>query len=535
MQGVWTPDQIRAAEQRLFTRTPEPQVMRRAAHAVSVHAVRLLAECTGGVAGRHATLLVGAGNNGGDALWAGTFLRRRGVGVTAVLLAPDKTHPAGLAALRRAGGRAVAADGPSPDTSGIGAEAADAVERADAVIDGIVGLSGRGGLRPTAAELWRRVTAPVVAVDLPSGVDPVTGAVDGPAVLADVTVTFGGRRPCHVLGAGAVHSGDVEVADIGLDGYLPAPELHLLDAAEVGENWPVPGPEDDKYTQGVVGVAAGSATFPGAAVLASGAAVQATSGMVRYAGPAADVVRSHWPEVVATGSITDAGRVQAWAVGPGIGTGASGREVLLHVLESGRPVCADADSITLLANDPTLWDARDPDAPLVLTPHAGEFARLAGGEAGTDRVSAARDVAARFDAVVLFKGNTTVIAAPDGRVLVNDSRHAWPATAGSGDVLTGLLGALLAGGVEPWLACGYATFVHSLAAELAAGGGRAAGGARSGGSARGPAGPGVAPADGPGRGGTFRVGAPIGASALLAAVPDAIRSVREAAFRAAFR
>jgi ADP-dependent NAD(P)H-hydrate dehydratase / NAD(P)H-hydrate epimerase len=500
MRGVWTPDQVRAAEQRLFERTPEPAVMRRAAYAVSVHAARLLTERTGGVTGRHATLLVGAGNNGGDALWAGAFLRKRGVGVTAVLLAPGKTHAAGLDALRRAGGRAVEAEGPAADTDGIGAEASGALERADVVIDGIVGLSARGSLRPTAAELVRRVTAPIVAVDLPSGVDPVTGAVEGPAVDATVTVTFGGAKPCHVLGEGAVRSGDVEVIDIGLAGDLAEPELNLLDRAEVGAHWPVPAPSDDKYSQGVAGIAAGSATFPGAAVLASGAAVQATSGMVRYAGPAADVVRSHWPEVVATGSVTDAGRVQAWAVGPGIGTGTSGRDVLRHVLESGLPVCADADSITLLADDPTLWDARDPDAPLVLTPHAGEFARLAG-DLGVDRVSAARDIAKYYDVVLLLKGNTTIIAAPNGRVLVNASRHAWPATAGSGDVLTGLIGALLANRIDPWLACGYATHVHSLAAEIAAYGGL--------------------PGD--------EAGAPVGASALMASVPDAIRTVRAVA------
>lgn len=494
MQGVWTPDQVRAAEQQLFTRTPEPAVMRRAAHAVAVCSARLLAETTGGVSGRHVALLVGAGNNGGDALWAGAFLRRRGVGVTAVLLAPDRAHPAGLAALRAAGGRAVEAEGPNADTTGIGAQAAGALERADLVVDGIVGLSARGALRPVAAELVRRIAVPVVAVDLPSGVDPVTGAVEGEAVRAEVTVTFGGRKPCHVLGAGAVRSGQVEVVDIGVAGDLADPELVVLEAPEVGEHWPVPGPDDDKYTQGVVGVAAGSATFPGAAVLSTGAAVHATSGMVRYAGPAADEVRAHWPEVVATGSVTDAGRVQAWSVGPGIGTGGSGREVLRYALESGRPVCADADAITLLAGDETLWDAREPGAPLVLTPHAGEFERLAG-DLGADRVAAVREAAERFDVVLLLKGSTTVVAAPDGRVLVNASSHSWPSTAGSGDVLTGLIGALLASGLDPWFACGCATRVHSLAADIAAYGGSS-------------------------------TGAPIGASALLAAVPEAIREVR---------
>ncbi|WP_406688654.1 NAD(P)H-hydrate dehydratase [Saccharopolyspora sp. ID03-671] len=507
MQGVWTPDQVRAAEQRLFARTPEPVVMRRAAYAVAGQCARVLADQTGGVTGRRVALLVGAGNNGGDALWAGAFLRRRGVGVTAVLLAPEKTHAAGLEGLRRAGGRAVPAEGAGADTTGIGAEAADALERADLVVDGIVGLSGSGPLRPVAAELVRRVIVPIVAVDLPSGVDPMTGAVEGSAVSADLTVTFGGLKPCHVLGAGAVRSGEVIAVGIGITEELPDPELSLLDAADIGENWPVPGPEDDKYSTGVVGVAAGSATYPGAAVLATGAAVRATAGMVRYAGPAADEVRARWPETVATGSIGDAGRVQAWSVGPGIGVGASGRDVLRFVLESGRPVCADADSITILADDDAMWDSRDPDAPLVLTPHAGEFARLAGAELGADRVRAAREVAARCDAFVLLKGNTTVIAAPDGRVLVNDARQAWPATAGSGDVLTGLIGALLATGVEPLLACGYAAHVHSLAAEIAAHG---------------------ASGDGP----RSEAGAPIGASALLEAVPAAIRAVRDAALSA---
>ncbi|MCA1193254.1 NAD(P)H-hydrate dehydratase [Saccharopolyspora sp. 6V] len=498
MQGAWTPDQVRDAERSVFTSTPEPVVMRRAAFAVAVHGARLLAETAGAVAGRHVVLLVGAGGNGGDALWAGVEFRRRGAGVTALLLSPDKAHPAGSAALRRAGGVLVDAAGPGADTAGVGAAAADALERADLVVDGIVGLSARGSLRPLAAELVSRVAAPVVAVDLPSGVDPITGAVDGPAVDADLTVTFGGRKPGHVLGAGSVRSGAVVVAGIGVDEHLPEPDLFVLDAADVGAGWPVPRPQDDKYSQGVVGVAAGSATYPGAAVLATGSAVQATSGMVRYAGSAADLVRSHWPEVVATGSITDAGRVQAWAVGPGIGTGASGREVLRHALESGRPVCADADSITLLAEDPTLWDARDPDAAVVLTPHAGEFQRLAG-EVGADRVAAAREVARRFDVVLLLKGNTTVVAAPDGRVLVNPSVHAWPATAGSGDVLTGLIGALLAAGIDPWLACGYAAHAHALAAELAAFGPEA---------------------------GDDPVGAPIGASALLRSVPAAIRTLR---------
>ncbi|WP_116041384.1 bifunctional ADP-dependent NAD(P)H-hydrate dehydratase/NAD(P)H-hydrate epimerase [Amycolatopsis palatopharyngis] len=477
MQGIWTTERIRDAEQRLLAVTREGALMHRAAFGLAVRAAEMLAEHAGRVAGRSVALLVGAGNNGGDALWAGAFLRRRGVGVTAVLLAPGRAHPAGLAALRRAGGRVLPAE-----------DGASVLERSDLVIDGIVGISAHGPLRPAAAKLLEHIGAPVLAVDLPSGVDPDTGAVDGPAITAARTVTFGARKPVHVLNP--ARCGRVDLVDIGLSRELGQPDLLRLDTADAAAAWPVPGPEDDKYTQGVAGIAAGSAAFPGAAVLAAGAAVRATSGMVRYAGPAADVVRDHWPEVVATGSIFDAGRVQAWVVGPGIGTGREGREVLEHALGQGVPVCADADAITIIANSPEVLDARQPGTPLLLTPHAGEFERLTGRAPGADRVAAARAAAARFDAVMLLKGHCTVVADAGGRVLVNPARGSWPATAGSGDVLSGMTGALLAARLDPWLAGGVAAYVHSLAAEHAA------------------------------------RGVPVSASGILDAIPEAIRAVR---------
>ncbi|MGA6163687.1 NAD(P)H-hydrate dehydratase [Amycolatopsis magusensis] len=457
MLGIWTTDRIRAAEEKLLAVTPEGALMHKAAFGVAVHAAQMLAEHVGRVSGTRVTLLVGAGNNGGDALWAGAFLRKRGVRVTAVLLKPERAHEAGLAALRRARGRVVTADDGRPS-----------IEQADLVIDGIVGLSARGPLRSDAAALVEHVSAPVLAVDLPSGVDPDTGAVDGPAVRATRTVTFGARKPVHVLNPG--FCGQMHLVDIGLAGELGEPDLVQLGVADVAAAWPVPGPEDDKYTQGVTGIAAGSATYPGAAVLATGSAVLATSGMVRYAGSAADVVRADWPEVIGTGSVTDAGRVQSWVAGPGMGTGNEGRATLRHVLEQGVPVCADADAITLIAKFPDLLDARDPDTPLVLTPHAGEFERLTGAAPGADRAAAARAAARRFDAVVLLKGHSTVVAAPDGRTLVNVANGSWLATAGSGDVLSGLIGALLAAGLDPWLAAGAAAHVHGLAAYLAADG-----------------------------------------------------------------
>lgn len=492
MRGVWTVEQVRAAERAVFELVGEPLLMRRAAFGVAVVVRRMLGEQArgrAGTAGRRVVLLVGAGNNGGDALWAGTFLRRRGIAVTAVLLSPERAHPAGLAAFRRSGGRVC--DASKGAVAGVSRDDLDGVlGSADVVVDGIVGLSGRGPLRPAAAELVDRVRAPIVSVDLPSGVDPDTGAADGPAVTAAVTVTFGALKPVHVLAP--QRCGTIEAIDIGLGAALSEPTIRVLEAADVGELWPVPGPADDKYTQGVVGIAAGSATYLGAAVLTSGAAVLATSGLVRYAGAAADPVRARWPEIVATGSIADAGRVQAWAIGPGLGTGSDGRSALRHVFTDGVPVCADADAITMLAHDPTLWDCREPEVPVLLTPHEREFSRIAG-DVGADRVGAARSSAAKLGVTMLIKGHATVMADANGQVLVHPCASSWPATAGSGDVLTGLIGALLAAGRPPLLAAGAAVYVHELAARLAA------------------------------------RGAPASASAILAAIPDAIRAVRAAA------
>jgi hydroxyethylthiazole kinase-like uncharacterized protein yjeF len=401
--------------------------------------------------------------------------------VTAVLLSPERAHAQGLAAVRRAGGRVV----------GTGPDATAAVVRANLVVDGIVGLSGRGPLRSAAAELVgaaEHAGVPVLAVDSPSGVDPDTGAVDGPAVTAAATVTFGALKPVHVLAAH--RCGPVHLVDIGLAGALPEPFAHVLDGADVAARWPVPGPADDKYTQGVTGVAAGSATYPGAAVLATGAAVLATSGMVRFAGTAADPVRARWPEVVAADDISAAGRTQSWAVGPGIGTDDGGRALLAAVLDCDVPVCVDADGVTLLGTHDDLR-AAVARRPVVITPHDREFARVAG-EVGADRVAAARRAAAALGVTVLLKGNATVVADPDGRALVHPSTTSWAATAGSGDVLTGIVGALLAAGLEPWWAAGCAAYLHARAAALAAD------------------------------------GAPAPASAIQGAIPAAIRAVRGA-------
>src|SRR5215210_6256636 len=339
MRYYYSADAIREAEAPLLASLPDGALMRRAATGLANAIAREMTARTGGVAGRSVCAVVGSGDNGGDALWASTFLRRRGASAAAVLLKPDRTHEAALAAFLRAGGRIVKS----------------VPAATDLVIDGVVGISGSGPLRPDAAEVFAAVdeaNIPVVAVDIPSGIDVQTGAADGAHVNATLTVTFGGLKPVHALGV----CGRVELVDIGLD--LPQSDMLGFDAADVVARWPVPGPNDDKYTQGVTGILAGSATYPGAAVLCTGAAVAATSGMVRYAGSAGPQVLSHWPEVIATPSASASGRVQAWAVGPGLGTDDTGAAALWFALQTDLPVIVDADGLTILAAHPDLITGR---------------------------------------------------------------------------------------------------------------------------------------------------------------------------------
>ncbi len=458
MRHYYTADAIRAAEAPLLAGLPDGVLMRRAAYGLATAIARELRTQTGGVAGRQLCAVVGSGDNGGDALWAVTILRRRGAAATAVLLNPDRTHAKALAAFRSAGGRVVPAVPPSTDL----------------VIDGVVGISGSGPLRPAAAEVFAAAEdagIPVVAVDIPSGVDVQTGAITGPAVRATLTVTFGGLKPVHAL----ADCGRVELIDIGLD--LPPTDVLGMEAADVKARWPLPGVRDDKYSQGVTGILAGSSTYPGAAILCTGAAVATTSGMKRYAGSAAAEVVSHWPEVVAAPNPHAAGRVQSWVVGPGLGTDEKGFAALHFALSSDLPVVVDADALTILSAQPDLVASRS--APTVLTPHAGEFARLARGAGwpatsdpsppGQDRVAATRRLAEAFGATVLLKGNVTVIAEPSGgTVYLNPAGGSWAATAGSGDVLSGMIGALLASGLPPAEAAAAAAFVHARAANASA-------------------------------------------------------------------
>ncbi|MEU5420455.1 NAD(P)H-hydrate dehydratase [Streptomyces sp. NPDC020799] len=452
MRTAYSVETVRAAERALMAQLPQGALMRRAAAGLAAACADLL----GRTYGTRVALLVGSGDNGGDALYAGARLARRGAGVTAVLLAPERTHAGGLAALRAAGGRVASA------------EAADrAMRRADLVMDGIVGIGGKGGLRPEAEALARAAYAGgglIVSVDLPSGVDADTGEVHGAAVHADVTVTFGAYKPGLLLDPAREHAGALRLVDIGL--HLPAgPDVEALQHADVAWLLPRPQAESDKYRRGVVGVVAGSARYPGAAVLAVAGALHGGAGAVRYVGPAAEAVIARFPEtLVSAGPPSKAGRVQAWVVGPGLGDGAEARQALEDVLASDVPVLIDADGLRLLS--PETLRARS--AGTVLTPHAGEAAVLLGRT--RERVESARLVSVRalaehYGATALLKGSTTAIASAGRAVRVNPTGTPWLATAGSGDVLSGLTGALLAAGLTGYDAASVGAYLHGLAAR----------------------------------------------------------------------
>ncbi|MEU3487445.1 NAD(P)H-hydrate dehydratase [Streptomyces massasporeus] len=455
MRTAYSVETVRNAERELMARLPEGALMQRAAAGLAAACADLL----GRVYGSRVVLLVGSGDNGGDALYAGARLARRGAGVTAVLLAPERAHAEGLAALRRAGGRvAGAGDGEA------------LVEGADLVVDGIVGIGGKGGLRPDAVPLAAAAGSSrgaVVAVDLPSGVDADTGEVHGHAVRADLTVTFGTHKPGLLIDPAREYAGSVRLVDIGLE--LPVePELEALQHEDVARLLPVPGAESDKYRRGVVGIAAGSARYPGAAVLAVSGALRGGAGAVRYVGPAGDAVIARFPEtLVSDRGPKHAGRVQAWVVGPGAGDDAA---TVAEVLAADVPVLIDADGLRLADAEVV----RGRRAPTLMTPHAGEAAALLGverGEVEGGRLAAVRELARRYGATVLLKGSTTLVAdSGGGAVRVNPTGTGWLATAGSGDVLSGLGGSLLAAGLSAVDAGSVGAYLHGLAGRLAADG-----------------------------------------------------------------
>jgi hydroxyethylthiazole kinase-like uncharacterized protein yjeF len=514
MRAAYSVAQIRAAEAAAMSLLPEGALMQRAAFALSTRCAEVLRSRHGKVYGSRVVVLCGSGNNGGDALFAVARLARLGASVQIIQLG-SSLHTDGLAAARSAGAQVV---------NGAEEDASWHVYGADLVIDAIVGLGSRPGLAEQASRLARTAAGliPVIAVDIPSGIDPDTGAVGDGAVKADITVTFGALKPGLLTGPARDLAGVIDVVDIGLQFEQDSPAIsddQLLSAARFVLDLPNPWDRDPdgelpsfpdfgielgkplgfvtgeqqapvivpelsdiaywfdppqaneyKYSRGVVQVIAGSEQFPGAALLASGGARCGTAGMVRVTGAGAPAAVAKYPDLVAA-----QGRTDAIVVGPGIGLTDAGRAQLEHALLQDVPVVIDADGLTLLARHPELIANRVANFPVtVLTPHAGEAERLGVDPEllAHDRYAAARWLSDRYGAVVVLKGPGTVVTWPGTTtVAVDTAGTSALATAGSGDVLAGLIGSILSIGViSDELAAEIAfaaVFAHGLAGRIA--------------------------------------------------------------------
>lgn len=441
MLTAHTVEQIRAAEEALAGETGWDALMQRAA--------RGLADALDTIPGGEVVVvLVGPGNNGGDALFAATHLLDRGVRVDLCLLDADRVHADGLRAAQETG-----------------AEIVDEPTGQGYCLDAMFGIGARPGLEGRAAEwaAWIDDQQPwTVAVDVPSGLDIDGATADAAHVTADLTVTFGTYKPATLIDPAASACGDVVLVDIGLGPHLPDPVVRVIEPLDGGLLLEaLPDPSGHKYTRGVVGIAAGSDEYAGAAHLCVAGAKAGTAGMIRFTGSErlSQQVVGRDPEVVAA-----RGRVQAWAVGSGGGDDVA--DLVETALADRVPVLFDASALDHL---PSSFDT-----PVLLTPHAGELARML----DVDRAAVetapwrhARAAAERWNATVLLKGARTLVVRPDGSTSVNLSGTPWLGTAGAGDVLAGFIGSLLATGLSPFDAGSLGAFLHGAAGVAANPGG----------------------------------------------------------------
>ena len=500
MIEAYSGESIRAAEQPLLDEGYGDVLMRRAALGLArgCEAQLRLANRRGLLGGTTAVLLVGSGNNGGDGLWAGAFLRRSGVKVVAILTG-TRVHEQGLRALLARGGTALRLT----DQDGEERELSDAVAAAHPVevsravslmadahliVDAVLGTGAQGGLRGTAAELVRAFTERqrdpaaarerrfprIVACDLVSGVSADTGEAPEPVLHAHATITFGGAKTGHVVSPGEQAAGALTVVPIGIEDRLSDPAVHRLEPRDVLAAWPRPGATDTKYTRGVLGVVAGASSYPGAAIMCTQAAVNAGAGMVRFLGDSTTrgMVLARSPEVVCSDDQPWDVHVQAWLAGPGVVGDESQAARVQAIIEAQEPAVLDAGALDAAARSVV-------DAALgphkILTPHAGELSQVfewlhgfgvcdstvERSEIEANPVHWAGEAARLTGATVLLKGASTVIASPVGRngdacedgnasgrdeCLCLSIGHAspWLATAGSGDTLAGILGTVVA-------------------------------------------------------------------------------------------
>lgn len=425
MKPVVTPDEMRKID--ATAPVEESVLIQRAGWAVAQAAIRMM----NGTYGRRVAVVAGKGNNGADGRVAADLLKRRGIGVSVF--------------------------SPGQPVSG----------RFDLMIDAAFGIGFHGSYEAP------HIDAPVLAIDVPSGVNGLTGEACDGAVRAARTITFAALKPGLLLGQGPELAGEIEVADIGIDATASA--VRLIEASDLSL-LPKRGRDAHKWESAVV-VVAGSPGMMGAATFAVGGAQRAGAGMVRLASPgvaapdlpigeavALEIPSANWAEAVVEAS----DRAKAIVVGPGLGrdpqTIAAVRDLLT---KAELPVLVDGDALFALSEDQGGVEfLKQRKAPTVLTPHDGEFKRLAGHAPSVDRIDDVKQLARKSGAVVLLKGTTTVVADSDGRVSLSVAGSSRLGTAGTGDVLSGVIGAFLARGAAPIEAAALGAFVHGSAATL---------------------------------------------------------------------
>ena len=413
---------------------------------------------------RPVSVLCGPGYNGGDGFVVARLLADAGWAVRLALLG-ERERLAGAAAIMAArwGGPIEPLD-------------ASSLDGAEMVVDGLFGAGLGRPLDGVAKLTVEAIAVDCVAIDTPSGVHGDSGAVWGAAAQAKLTVTFFRRKPGHLLMPGRTLCGEILVADIGIPEAVLgdiAPTNHANGPALWGAAFPWPGPTGHKYSRGHAVVVGGGIETTGAARLAARAALRAGAGLVTLAcPPGALIVYAQTLEEVMTRAIAEPGgfdelladaRKNAVLIGPGNGVGETTRKRVLASLAAQKACVLDADALTSFESQRSeLFNALS--SPCILTPHEGEFARLFAPEG--DKPSRARAAAAESGAVVLLKGADTVIAAPDGRLAINDNAPPELATAGAGDVLAGIAVALLAQGMTAFDAACAAAWLHGEAATL---------------------------------------------------------------------
>jgi ADP-dependent NAD(P)H-hydrate dehydratase / NAD(P)H-hydrate epimerase len=463
VKPLLTPHEMRAADERaVLAGTSVATLMERAGRAVA----RAVRGELGGTYGRRVVVVCGRGNNGGDGLVAARVLRAWGVRVDVFRLERGLDRPT----------------------------CARALARADVVVDAMFGTGFRGVLEGDAAWFAERTASATcgrVAVDIPSGVSGLDGAVEGVAVCADRTVCFGAYKPGVLFEPGRSHAGVVEVVDIGLDvcsgdGSEPeVPRVGVISETDVVRWLPDRGPDAHKWSAGGVFVVGGSSGMTGAPMMVSHAAMRVGAGIVWCGMPGDAAARASGSEVVtrllpaatdgalgadaAIAVLAELERFRVLVLGPGLGSGSATRAAVQRIVaEAPIALVLDADGLNALEGDLSPLRARAVrGVPTILTPHAAEYARLAGRPVGPDRMVAARELAAAAQSVVLLKGPGTVITDPDGRLGVNPTGGPWLATAGSGDVLSGMVGGLAARGAGGFESAAAGAWLHGRAADVA--------------------------------------------------------------------